>query len=78
MCNKKFAFVSFEGFGSKTERDIFLLHDNEIYVFLDFTFIKSVIIKVTAIIVPTHLHETEVKTVLTVIMKVSKIFLKIA
>ena len=56
----------------------FLLHDNEIYVFLDFTFIKSVIIKVTAIIVLTHLHETEVKTILTVIMKVSKMNLKIA
>lgn len=56
----------------------FLLHDNEIYVFLDFTFIKCVIIKVTEIMVLTHLYETEVKTFLTVIMKVSKIFLKIA
>ena len=56
----------------------FLLHDNKIYVFLDFTFIKCVIIKVTEIMELTHLHETEVKTFLTFIMKVSKIFLKIA
>ena len=51
-------------------RDIFLFH--KIYILSDVIFIQCVIIKVGEIIVFIHLHETGVKTSLTVIMKVNR------
>lgn len=71
---KIFAFVTVEGFGSKLKEIYFFCMIMRSKYFLIFTFIKCVIIKVREIIVLTYLHETEVKTILTVIMKVSKIF----
>ena len=51
-------------------RAIFLFH--KIYILFDVIFIQCVIIKVEEIIVFTHLHETGVKTSLTVKMEVSR------
>ena len=51
-------------------RDIFLFH--KIYILFDVIFIQCVIIKVGDITIFAHLHETGVKTSLTVIMKVNR------
>ena len=51
-------------------RDIFLFH--KIYILFGVIFIQCVIIIVGEVIVFTHLHETGVKTSLTVIVKVSR------
>ena len=53
-------------------RDIFLFH--EIYILLDFTFNQWITIKVTEIIIVSHFHETRVKTIMTIIMKVNRYF----
>ena len=53
-------------------RDIFLFH--EIYMLFEFTFIQLITIKVTEIVIVSHFHETRVKTIMTVIMKVNRYF----
>ena len=53
-------------------RDIFRLY--KIYILLNFTFIQLITIKVWEIIVVSHLLEIELKTILTIMMKVNGYF----
>ena len=70
MCNKNYVFANVEGFGSSKRYILF----REIYILFDFTFIQWIAIKDTEIIIVSHFHETRVKTIMTVVMKVNRCF----